>query len=63
MGSQAASHKERLFGASPNKVSSGHPGKRVGQTRAHGGGLFLPKGKRVHAQGYCLAEVLVVLLC
>lgn len=44
----------------PSKVSSGHPGERQGQNQNPQDGLFLPKGKRVHAQGFCLAGVLVV---
>lgn len=44
----------------PSKVSSGHPGERQGQNQDPQDRLFLPKGKRVHAQGFCLAGVLVV---
>lgn len=44
----------------PSKVSSGHPGERQGQNQNPQDGLFLPKG-RVHAQGFCLAGVLVEL--
>lgn len=43
----------------PSKVSSGHPGERQGQNQNPPDRLFLPKG-RVHAQGFCLAGVLVV---